>query len=311
MQPPRLALDEQAHPHPNSPHPVQQWLQITEPWPRTELTVDLHGGGIYGVAAATAAQQAAGDDRGALPGSLRSSLKGLLAELAEAGRGTVAVVATAEAGPDQPGWRLHLEADGTLHVPQLTVEPLRAEGIPEHLVPHLVELFAVAAAEDRQVPPAEDPRPWAADMDASGALLATGPLSPASDADPAYLPPPAPDVASELGSEQDAADQATQPAGVGERPNRGGHRLERSDRGRPTAGSEPAPSRPSSAWRWWGSKTPTSMRTWASGSSRPAPSAPWWGSSASRSSTLPANHRGTASPGTPKPLSTLPCIPAG
>jgi nucleoid-associated protein YgaU len=103
--------------------------------------------------------------------STEAELVDVLRQLAEVGRSVVAVVATGVADPTAPGLTIQIDATGTLTVPDLVADPLRAEGIPEAIVGQFVELFAAAQADDEPIPEASDPAPWAQMMDASGRLM--------------------------------------------------------------------------------------------------------------------------------------------
>lgn len=122
------------------------------------------------------------DDSDGSATTTETDLVEVLRQLAEVGRSVVAVVATGVADPDAPGLTVEIDATGQLVVPELVASPLRAEGIPEAIVGHVVELFAAAQAGDEPIPVASDPAPWAQMMDASGRLVpATEPDQPPSE----------------------------------------------------------------------------------------------------------------------------------
>lgn len=127
------------------------------------------------VAPDAAAAPGANGDSPADAHETQAELAAVLAELEQAGRSVVAVVAgdTGHQVTTTESWVLHLEPDGTLRVPpQLTDQPLRAEGVRADVAPYLVELFHIAhTGGDQPVPAAPETATWAAGMDAAGARL--------------------------------------------------------------------------------------------------------------------------------------------
>jgi len=101
--------------------------------------------------------------------SLAKSLAPLAEELVQAGRTAAAmVIACPDAAVELPGWQLKVSKDGTLSVDGLTNRSVTAEGLDPQQMASLVEAVATTALPDRQVPPSDDPRPWAQHMNADG-----------------------------------------------------------------------------------------------------------------------------------------------
>ena len=101
--------------------------------------------------------------------SLAEPLAPLAEELTQAGRTAAAiVVACPDAVAELPGWRLEVGQDGALAVPGLTDRSVTAERLTPQVAAGLVQMVAAASMPDAPVLPADDPRPWARDMNADG-----------------------------------------------------------------------------------------------------------------------------------------------
>lgn len=119
----------------------------------------------------------------------------VLAAITGHGRSTVAVVARHHAGSAAPitgSAVLTIDDDGTLTLPAVIGDlRVRAAGLNQHAVDELLEVFT--ATERFQRPgPAQQPQPWARDMDTAGGLL---------------TPTPAPAQIQAASADPDVADQ--------------------------------------------------------------------------------------------------------
>jgi hypothetical protein len=130
---------------------------------------------------------------GPLPPADTARLAGLLGQLAQAGRGAMAVVIASDPATAQLSqWTVTIDTDGTLTVPALDLR-MHAQGIPIDQARDLASLLATARrSDDEPLPRAADDAGWAIDIDAAGGLIpAAISLSPRQTA----APPPRNDAA--------------------------------------------------------------------------------------------------------------------